>query len=320
MHDNSYDAWYNDNEPNYNQAAFTPLNRAHTFLDTWREIPGKLWDEKNPFEFIPGIEDAYQYKLAFDEVRAIPEIFYTRFMLPVITPQNVDVFVEKFIKSGLVATLWCWFSGSSNLLTIAMSSPLYICGLFPVDLRYGWDISVPAVQMKLQQIDSLLKPKITTFEPRCRHWSQSGSRRDAKLSEQFRSSESNLHVFLYNHICHVHRDWRLWMLENPKSSTLLKKSALSALTHLSGSGVQESCCDQFTRMCAFSDSIDGERLEKSTRLKGTVRLANCVRKCCCRMPHQVLHGNADTTTGTLTTKASVFPNRFCKALCLDFVS
>ena len=308
-------------EPIYaTDTANTPSQSIDTFLNTWRQIPGKLWDDDNPFEFIPGMEDQYQYKLAFEEAQAITETFYTHYRLPVITPSNVDVFVEKFAQSGLVATLWCWFSGSSQLLTTAMSAPFYMSALFPVDLRYGWDISDNATQLKLQQVDAFLKPKITTFEPRCRHWSQSGSRRNSTLTEQVRQSESSLHVFLYNHICNINKDWRLWLLENPKSSALFKKSALAALDYASyNSGNPTSCCDQSTRMCAFANESDGERLEKATRLKGNVRLFKCIRKCSCRLPHLNLHGNADNTTGKLTTKAAIFPKRFCEALCHDFV-
>ena len=118
-------------EPIYaTDTANTPSQSIDTFLNTWRQIPGKLWDDDNPFEFIPGMEDQYQYKLAFEEAQAITETFYTHYRLPVITPSNVDVFVEKFAQSGLVATLWCWFSGSSQLLTTAMSAPFYMSALF----------------------------------------------------------------------------------------------------------------------------------------------------------------------------------------------
>ena len=74
-------------------------------------------------------------------------------------------------------------TGSSRLLTTMASLPFLYYVLFPIDLRYGWDVRLKRHQELLAWIDSQLRPLCTTFEPRCKYWSRAGNSRDPAVTK-----------------------------------------------------------------------------------------------------------------------------------------
>ena len=84
--------------------------------------------------------------VALAEAYAMPEQFYTRSKLPVITPENCEAFIRNVSVPALGIFIWSWFSGSSKLLSVAMHLPFLACVLFPIDLRLGWDVRLANVQ------------------------------------------------------------------------------------------------------------------------------------------------------------------------------
>eukprot|EP00959_Pyramimonas_sp_CCMP1952_P058747 1226667-Pyramimonas_sp.AAC.1 len=114
---------------------------------------------------------------ANSEFKAIPEMFYTTLKdLPVITPSSFPMFQNillEVLSDGSfgdqfpIISLWTWCSGSSRLALIMLSAPFNQLVLFPVNLRYGWDLRLPEHQQLLRTADRQFSPMETTYEPRC---------------------------------------------------------------------------------------------------------------------------------------------------------
>ena len=197
--------------------------------------------------------------------------------------------------SGHMA-LWSWCSGSSRLTLNMMSLPFRKLVLFPVDLRYGWDIRLHSHQVLLQEVDSLFSPKVTSFEPRCKYWARcsqdSGSSRDA---------DQRLLHFIASHICHLHDDNRGWVVEQPRDTTIFKSSPLSILDDLDYNIPPKSDCCRRTNFCAFSSNKDGSRIRKQTLLKSNFHLKRCIQPCKCKNGHSGCKDTAMTVSYTHLT-------------------
>ena len=173
---------------------------------------------------------------ANSEFKAIPEMFYTTLKhLPVITPSCFPQFCEALRKSfgdklPRIA-LWTWCSGSSRLALIMLSAPFDQLVLFPVDLRYGWDLRLPEHQQLLTSADRRYRPLVTSYEPRCKYWSRMGSGRDPEATAERRSNETGMLKFILQQLCDTVQDKRHGLCENPKSSAIWSKSPLAALQH-----------------------------------------------------------------------------------------
>ena len=68
-------------------------------------------------------------------------------------------------------------------------NPFARCVLFPIDLRYGWDIAHVEHQKLLLEIEAAFNPVITTFEFICKYWSKAGSSRAPEKTAQLRAEE-----------------------------------------------------------------------------------------------------------------------------------
>ena len=221
--------------------------------------------------------------------------------------------MDKMSKyAGLIA-LWSWCAGSSRLTLNMMSLPFKRFVLFPVDLRYGWDIRLPSHQVLLQEVDALFCPKVTSFEPRCKYWSRcsqaaTGRQQDHKL----------LH-FIASHVCHLHEEQRGWIVEQPRDTTIFKDSPLAILDDLEYSSPIKSDCHRRTNFCSFSSEQDGLRVRKQTLLKSNFYLKQCIRPCRCKCGHLTLAGHASLGMG-FTATVCVFPKEFCRQLCKDILN
>eukprot|EP00959_Pyramimonas_sp_CCMP1952_P112389 2349861-Pyramimonas_sp.AAC.1 len=95
-------------------------------------------------------------------------MFYTTLKdLPVITPSSVPMFqniILEFLNDGSFGdqfpriSLWTGCSGSSRLALIMLSAPFNQLVLFPVDLRYGWDLRLPEHQQLSRTADRQFSP------------------------------------------------------------------------------------------------------------------------------------------------------------------
>ena len=192
---------------------FAYNRQIEQFIRDWQDIPGENYSTSTT-TLPPGLNPE-EFQLASLELKSIPEVFYTQTQLPVIRPSNVRVFIDRMSKYAGHIALWSWCSGSSRLTLNMMSLPFRKLVLFPVDLRYGWDIRLHSHQVLLQEVDSLFSPKVTSFEPRCKYWARcsqdSGSSRDA---------DKRLLHFIASHVCHLHDDNRGWVVEQPRDTTI----------------------------------------------------------------------------------------------------
>ena len=164
-------------------------NHTHNhYYHQWRTINSPTWTGQ---PLLPTHLTDEERHTAEQEFKALPEHFYTnRKDLPVITPDACAHFLDVMttLKPRPHITLWSWCSGSSRLTYTMSSMPFSELVLFPVDLRYGWDIRLPEHQLLLQRVDALLRPHTTTMEPRCKYWSKAGSRRAPEVTEERRQS------------------------------------------------------------------------------------------------------------------------------------
>ena len=81
--------------------------------------------------------------------KAVPEEFYSKSKKTPVTPRNARSWMRK--RRGSIFHFWEWCSGSGRLSLIALLSGL--CVLFPIDYRYGWDLSHPEHQRIIQEIE-----------------------------------------------------------------------------------------------------------------------------------------------------------------------
>ena len=231
-------------------------------MHAWRSLEGPRWSANG---FLPTTLSAEAARVSRDELKAIPEYFYSKTGLPVITPANVTLFINRMRCFGKRFILWTWCSGSSRLALTMLLPPFSHLVLFPVDLRYGWDIGDHPHQQLLLAVDSCFLPATTTFEFRCKYWSRAGNRRQASETKRLRLLEHNLLTFGSQHILTIHQSSRRWLVENPDGSALFTESPIRLIDDLvynDKTGTQDECC-QKTAMCSFSPLPDGKRSRKS---------------------------------------------------------
>ena len=204
-------------------------------------------------------------------------------------------------------------SGSGRLLLTMTGLPFQRPVLFPIDLRYGWDMNYKPHQQWILHLDSIFKPKVISIEPRCKHWSRSGNTRDPELTVQLRQAEQPMLRFFLFLLSQAEKDQRDGLAENPQGSDIWRHSPLQALDSISR--FQEHSRD--TDQCPFSPVPDGERHKKRTKLKATFPLNHCIKSCRCKYPHIVLQGYDPDKHQQRTAAAALFPLKLCQGICAD---
>ena len=127
------------------------------------------------------------------ELRSIDEVFYSKTRLPIITPDNVQQFISVMKTIGARFHFASLFSGSSRVAHTAINMGLH--SLPPIDLRYGWDMGKEEHMRLCQQLLQVFTPDMLFLEPRCKHWSISGNRRDPEATRVLSASESRMLSF-----------------------------------------------------------------------------------------------------------------------------
>ena len=167
-------------------------SQVDKWLSAWKTVSGRQWADD--FSFLPRDLSKEEADVAKHEIRSMRDVFYTTFKLPVITPDNVKEWMTtmKAVCPDYLV-LWTWFSGSSTLAAVMMHGPFYLPAMFPVDLRFGWNIANPAHQKLLMEVDAMYRPFITTKEVRCKYWSQAGFLRDPDKTSKCQKNERATH-------------------------------------------------------------------------------------------------------------------------------
>ena len=63
-----------------------PATAVEPWLAAWRKVSGAYWS--GSYEFLPKDLTKEEREIAMQEIRAMPDVFYTTFQVPVITPDN----------------------------------------------------------------------------------------------------------------------------------------------------------------------------------------------------------------------------------------
>ena len=166
--------------------------------------------------------------LAQHEIKSLPEQFYTTHSwLPVITPSLYKHFEAATFQHKPSIALWTICSGSSRLSLQMSELPFLQAVLFPVDLRYGWNLLDKDHQQLLQRANKHYKPHTTTFELRSRNWNRT-SKYDSE-ADQKRQQETPMLQFVARHSIYLTEHQQNVIIEGPFRSIMWTCSPLQAL-------------------------------------------------------------------------------------------
>ena len=169
------------------RTAFVSYHRsdAKAFYDRWRQFPvskfhGDMWPDNFTNSVCATMDKEYL---------ALPEQFYTKSRLPVITPDVVKDFIKhmEMFRHAIIPLMAEVFSGSSGTSSEVHTNQCI--ALPPVDYRYGWDMHRDDHRHMLYLLIRFFRPKHVLCEFYCRPWSQSGNRADPVELEERRQAE-----------------------------------------------------------------------------------------------------------------------------------
>ena len=272
-------------------------NYMQEYMDTEQEYQGDVFPGHLPEGKLRYLQKMY---------KAVPEEFYTKTKRQPVTPRNVRSWWKK--RQGDHFHFWEWCSGSGRLSLLAMLAGL--CVMFPVDYRYGWDLSHPEHRRLLNEIGAEMSgPDVTFYSPSCRPWSISSTKRDLALTQQERMEEMPTIQYIKKKINDGCKKRRGYLLEQPWSSALWE--------HLRDNPGEIHRTDQ----CQFNakDELDNPIL-KPTGLQSSLVLRHSLKRC---------KGHGGKRHGWLqgafqgmnrTTLAAVYPEAMCKAIIKDIKS
>ena len=149
--------------------------------------------------------------------------------------------------------------------------------MFPVDLRYGWNLRNPYHQQLLQRANNRYKPFTTTIELRNHPWRKTSKDDSETLHAQ--QLELPMLQFLAQHCSHLAKHQQKVIIEGPARSTIWSDTPLGRLRDHSNFKLFT------TDMCRFSDKPDGTRHLRKTRLLSNIDLKAIQQYCTCREGH-----------------------------------
>ena len=258
----------------------------------------RVYEEDHFPEHIPEHKRSYLQKF----YKAVPEEFYTRLKRAPVTPSNCLEWLER-VKKKKKFHFWELCSGSSRLTLLALMSGLTV--LFPVDMRYGWDIGHVPHQMLLRKVHDELIPECLHASPNCRPWSISSNGRDPEIRERERAEEQPCLDEVKKMCKKQHKQGKMFVLEQPWSSALWQ--------HLSELPGERQRTDQ----CQFgAQTEEGLPVLKPTGFLSNRNLQRSKLRC---SGHGREHGWLQGQVGgqNRTTLASVYPRKLCQALIKD---
>mgnify|MGYP001305146696 CR=1 FL=1 len=130
-------------------AIFTSTNADRGMKQSWG---GQVYSE----DCFPDYHEKEHKDWLKQRYKAIPEEFYTRSGLEVVTPDN---FEEWLTQHKDLQAAWAFqeqWSGSGRLSLTALRSGLTV--LFPVDYRYGWDLMNDKHREYISKVQTILSP------------------------------------------------------------------------------------------------------------------------------------------------------------------
>ena len=217
----------------------------------------------------------------------MPEQFYTTLdWLPVITPELYVHFEAATSTEIPTIALWSLCSGSSRLSLQMTQLPFLQAVLFPVDLRYGWNLKNQHHQQLLQRANKLYKPFTTTVELRNHPWKYTS--KDDQEKRQAQQLELPMLQFIAQHAIYLAKHKQKVIIEGLKASTLWSDTPLGRLRDHPTFRLYN------TDMCRYSDQADGTRHLRKTRLLANMDLDTIQQHCTCKEGHMRLQGLVET--------------------------
>ena len=244
------------------------------------------------------------------QYRAIKEEYYTKSGQCPVTPENFSEW-KQTRRAQRKSQFWEICSGSGRLSYVALLAGLAVT--FPVDYRYGWDLSNREHQEMLLQAQTSADPDCVMFSPSCGPWSQSANRLSMEDQEALRQEERQTLQFIKRMAQSQADRGKGFVVENPWGSALWKHSALANLENEIEGCRPKQRCDQ----CAYGATEEkGKPIQKATGFQANFSLRQSTHRC---RGHKSGHGVLQATFQGMnrTTLAAVYPHQLCRAIVKD---
>ncbi|CAK0840390.1 unnamed protein product, partial [Prorocentrum cordatum] len=283
----------------------TIYSDSKDYYRRWRTFKASRWTGVNMWPKKMDTNKAKQLDIGY---RAMPEEFYFESQLPVVTPENLESWMEHM--SIYHVDVQERMSGSSRFSRRASLQGLMVG--FPVDYRYGWDMSDKHHQRLLSTFRGKCHIGTTLWAPTCQPWSIASRHKDPAALESERRSQAPAIIFMLNDIKQTADTEQQHIVENPHNSDFWSKSDYTGVVDMNI--MRSYAADQ----CSFGATNElGEPIRKRTRLDSTFSLRASTRHCRCKIPHGHLTGAVDGIKRT--AKAAVYPKNFCDAIVQDII-
>ncbi|CAL1172214.1 unnamed protein product [Cladocopium goreaui] len=271
--------------------------RAHADL-------GKLWIGRTMFL----IQELHH------EYKAMPEEFYVKTGRRVVTPENVDRWLDEVQKahSHPACHFLELYSGSGRL-SLTMATAGLTVGP-PIDLRYGWNINCSQHQKKLWRVIEVLKPEVIFASPRCKFYSTTANTMSEEKKLHGRLEDEPGLNFTKKVFQHQAYSGRSFAAEQPWGSTMFRDSPLKPEEIPSCRSKQR--CDQC--MLGACDEFQ-QPVQKATALLSDFKWKKTTKRCSGHRGklHSQLQGKVSGINRTAL--AAVYPRTMCHEMCKDII-
>ncbi|CAK0830168.1 unnamed protein product, partial [Prorocentrum cordatum] len=160
--------------------------------------------------------------------RAMPEEFYFETQLPVVTPDNLEDWMNRMSIDRIEVQER--MSGSSRFSRRAAMQGLTVG--FPVDYRYGWDMADSHHQKLLTDFRKRCFTDATLRPPTCTPWSIASRRKNSTALEADRKSQAPAIIFMREDIRQTLGTEQHHLAENPHNSDFWTKSNYTDIADL----------------------------------------------------------------------------------------
>lgn len=145
--------------------------KSQHYYKVWSRFPGDKFTTNIFPSDVNVPEKAY---------KGIPEKFYLKTGLPVITPNNAEKFLLHLQEAGIAhIDFQEVFSGSSTMSMWGRRNKM--TALFPIDLRYGWNLHDEKHRNILDHFYHAFRIGIKFFEPECTAYSIAATTADPDI-------------------------------------------------------------------------------------------------------------------------------------------
>jgi len=274
-------------------------------LDSW--MPNYAGDV---FPF----QDPQKLKELHHEYKAMPEEFYVKTGRRVVTPENVDRWLDEVQKahSHPACHFLELYSGSGRL-SLTMATAGLTVGP-PIDLRYGWNINCSQHQKKLWRVIEVLKPEVIFASPRCKFYSTTANTMSEEKKLHGRLEDEPGLNFTKKVFQHQAYSGRSFAAEQPWGSTMFRDSPLKPEEIPSCRSKQR--CDQC--MLGACDEFQ-QPVQKATALLSDFKWKKTTKRCSGHRGklHSQLQGKVSGINRTAL--AAVYPRTMCHEMCKDII-